>query len=72
MRVCVALVALLGLLAPPAAGYEKVTRWLGYPVTFLYVALGYAFVATADFEQALKILYNVFRLPLAWLVGVVT
>jgi len=56
---------------PPAAGYEKVTKWLGYPATFLYVALGYAFVATADFEQALKILYYVVRLPLAWLHGVV-
>ena len=33
---------------PPAAGYEKVTKWLGYPATFLYVALGYAFVSTAE------------------------
>ncbi len=56
---------------PPAAGYEKITRWLGYPATFLYVALGYAFVATADFEQAVKILVNVVRLPLAWLTGLV-
>ena len=31
---------------PPAAGYEKFVSWLGYPVTFLYVALGYAFVST--------------------------
>ena len=56
---------------PPAAGYEKITRWLGYPATFLYVALGYAFVATANFEQAVKILVNVVRLPLAWLTGLV-
>jgi alginate O-acetyltransferase complex protein AlgI len=56
---------------PPAAGYEKITKWLGYPATFLYVALGYAFVATADFEQAVKILVNVVRLPLAWLTGLV-
>jgi alginate O-acetyltransferase complex protein AlgI len=56
---------------PPAAGYEKVTRWLGYPVTFLYVALGYAFVATPSFERSLKILFNVVRLPLAWLTGLV-
>jgi D-alanyl-lipoteichoic acid acyltransferase DltB (MBOAT superfamily) len=55
---------------PPAASYEKYTRWLGYPVTFLYVALGYGFVATPNFEQALRVLYNVFRLPLAWLFGV--
>ncbi len=56
---------------PPAAGYEKITKWLGYPATFLYVALGYAFVATANFEQAVKILVNVVRLPLAWLTGLV-
>jgi D-alanyl-lipoteichoic acid acyltransferase DltB (MBOAT superfamily) len=56
---------------PPAAGYEKFTKWLGYPATFLYVALGYAFVATGNIEQALKILFNVVRLPLAWLAGVV-
>jgi len=55
---------------PPAASYEKYTKWLGYPVTFLYVALGYGFVATPNFEQALRVLYNVFRLPLAWLFGV--
>ena len=54
---------------PPAAGFEKVTKWLGYPATFLYVALGYAFVSTASFEQSLKILYNVVRLPLAWITG---
>jgi len=54
---------------PPAAGYEKFTKWLGYPATFLYVALGYAFVSTGSIEQALKILYNVVRLPLAWIHG---
>ena len=54
---------------PKAAGFEKFTKWLGYPVTFLYVALGYAFVSTASFHQALKILYYVFRLPLAWMTG---
>ncbi len=54
---------------PAAAGYEKYTRWLGYPVTFLYVALGYAFVAAPTFRQAAKILFNVVRLPLAWLTG---
>jgi D-alanyl-lipoteichoic acid acyltransferase DltB (MBOAT superfamily) len=50
---------------PPAASYERFTKWLGYPVTFLYVALGYAFVSTGSFEQGLKIVYYVFRLPLA-------
>jgi alginate O-acetyltransferase complex protein AlgI len=54
---------------PPAAAYEKYIRWLGYPATFLYVALGYAFVSTHSFHQSLKILYNVVRLPLAWLTG---
>lgn len=55
---------------PPAAAYEKYTRWLGYPATFLFVALGYGFVATPNFEQALRVLYSVVRLPLAWLHGV--
>ena len=54
---------------PAAAPYERYVAWLGYPVTFLYVALGYAFVATHSFEHALKILYLVVRLPLAWLTG---
>ena len=56
---------------PPAAGYEKVTRWLGYPMTFFYVALGYAFVSTPSIHQAAKVLYYAARLPLAWLHGVV-
>lgn len=56
---------------PKAAGYERFTRWLGYPMTFLYVALGYAFVSTPSIEQAFRVLYNVVRLPLAWLHGVV-
>jgi alginate O-acetyltransferase complex protein AlgI len=55
----------------PAASYEKFTRWLGYPVTFLYVALGYAFVSTGNIVQALRILYMAVRLPLAWLHGIV-
>jgi alginate O-acetyltransferase complex protein AlgI len=55
---------------PPAASYEKFTRWLGYPVTFLYVAMGYAFVATGNIEQAGRIFYMAVRLPLAWLHGV--
>jgi len=54
---------------PKAAAYESYIRWLGYPATFLFVALGYAFVATPDFHQALKVLYYVVRLPLAWLTG---
>jgi alginate O-acetyltransferase complex protein AlgI len=56
---------------PPAAAYEKVTRWLGYPATFLFVALGYAFVSTGNIQQALKIIFNVVRLPLAWIHGAV-
>jgi alginate O-acetyltransferase complex protein AlgI len=55
---------------PPAAGYEKFTKWLGYPATFLYVAMGYAFVATGSIEQAGKIFYYAVRLPLAWIHGV--
>ncbi len=56
---------------PPAAGYEKVTKWLGYPATFLFVALGYAFVSTGNIQQALKIIFNVVRLPLAWIHGAI-
>ncbi len=55
---------------PPAASYEKFTRWLGYPATFLYVAMGYAFVSTGNIEQAAKIIFNAVRLPLAWIHGV--
>lgn len=55
----------------PAAGYERVTKWLGYPATFIYVALGYAFVSTANIEQAARVMFNAVRLPLAWLYGVV-
>ena len=54
---------------PPAAPYEKYVRWLGYPATFLYVALGYAFVSTRSLDHALTIIYLAFRLPLAWLTG---
>jgi alginate O-acetyltransferase complex protein AlgI len=54
---------------PPAAAYEKYVAWLGYPATFLYVALGYAFVATDSFRHALKILYLIARIPFAWLTG---
>jgi alginate O-acetyltransferase complex protein AlgI len=56
---------------PKAAGYEKYIGWLGYPATFLFVALGYAFVSTTSLEQSAKILFNVVRLPLAWLTGLV-
>ncbi len=54
---------------PPAAGYEKFTKWLGYPVTFLYVAMGYAFVSTGSITQAGRIFYMAVRLPLAWIHG---
>ena len=56
---------------PPAAPYEKYLRWLGYPATFLFVALGYAFVSTRSLDHALTIIYLAFRLPLAWLAGLV-
>jgi alginate O-acetyltransferase complex protein AlgI len=54
---------------PPAAPFEPYTAWLGYPATFLFVALGYAFVSTHTLRHALTIIYLVFRLPLGWLVG---
>lgn len=55
---------------PPAAAWEPYVRWLGYPATFLYVALGYAFVSTDAFTQALRVLYYVVRLPLGRALGV--
>jgi alginate O-acetyltransferase complex protein AlgI len=54
---------------PNPAAYEKYIAWLGYPATFLYVALGYAFVSTRSLDHALTIIYLTFRLPLAWLAG---
>jgi alginate O-acetyltransferase complex protein AlgI len=54
---------------PRAAAYEKYIAWLGYPATFLYVALGYAFVSTQNLHQALKIIYFALRAPVAWLTG---
>jgi len=56
---------------PPAAAYERFTRWLAYPATFFYVALGFGFVASPSFEQSLRVLVNVVRLPLAWVAGIV-
>jgi alginate O-acetyltransferase complex protein AlgI len=53
----------------PAAPYERYTAWLGYPATFLFVALGYAFVSTHTLTQALTIIYLAFKLPLLWLTG---
>ena len=52
-----------------AAPYERFTAWLGYPATFLFVALGYAFVSTHTITQALTIIYLAFKLPLVWLTG---
>jgi alginate O-acetyltransferase complex protein AlgI len=56
----------------PAAGYERWVSWLGYPATFLYVALGYAFVGTRTPRHAFKILALCFWGPLEWLVGMIT
>lgn len=52
---------------PQEVGYEKYLSWLGYPATFLFVALGYAFVSTESITHALTIIYLAVRLPLAWL-----
>lgn len=56
----------------PAAGYERWIGWLGYPATFLYVALGYAFVATHTPRHALKIMALCVLGPLEWLVNLIT
>jgi alginate O-acetyltransferase complex protein AlgI len=57
---------------PAAAGYERFTKWLGYPATFLYVALGYAFVSTDTPRHALKIIALCLVGPLKWLLGTIT
>jgi len=54
---------------PKAAAYEKYIAWLGYPATFLYVALGYAFVATPNLRQALTVIFLALRAPIAWATG---
>jgi alginate O-acetyltransferase complex protein AlgI len=56
----------------PAAWYEPWIAWLGYPVTFLYVALGYAFVSTSTPRHALKIIALCVLGPLKWLVATIT
>lgn len=55
----------------PAGWYEPWVRWLGYPVTFLYVAFGYAFVSTHTPRHAVKIMVVALREPLRWLMTTV-
>jgi len=43
---------------PAAAGYERFISWLGYPLTFLYVALGYSFVSTRTSSDSLDLFYH--------------
>lgn len=52
---------------PVAAWYERFIAPAGYVVTFLYVALGYAFVSTHTFSHALKIIRACVEGPLEWL-----
>jgi alginate O-acetyltransferase complex protein AlgI len=52
---------------PTAAWYERFIAPAGYVVTFLYVALGYAFVSTHSFRHALRIVYYCVKGPLQWL-----
>jgi alginate O-acetyltransferase complex protein AlgI len=52
---------------PVAAWYERLIAPAGYVVTFLYVALGYAFVSTHTFRHAAKIVYACVKGPLEWL-----
>jgi alginate O-acetyltransferase complex protein AlgI len=52
---------------PVDAWYERFIAPAGYVVTFLYVALGYAFVSTHTFRHAAKIVYACVKGPLEWL-----
>ncbi len=56
----------------PVARYEPWVRWLGYPTTFMFVALGYAFVGTRTPQHAFKILALCVLGPLEWLTGMIT
>ena len=52
---------------PTAAWYERLIAPAGYVVTFLYVAVGYAFVSTHSFRHGLRIVYYCVKGPLQWL-----
>ena len=47
--------------------WAKLLRPAGYLATFLYVALGYAFVATESITQAFKVFAWAFAGPFVWL-----
>ena len=55
----------------PAPKWEKLFAWMGYPATFLYVAMGYAFVSADTFRHSLAIIQLCIRGPLAWLAGII-
>lgn len=51
----------------PTASYERFTAWLAYPVTFVFVALGYSFVSTRSFAEGSTLFYHSLRGPIVWL-----
>ena len=55
---------------PAAAAYERLFAWLGYPVTFLYVALGYAFVSSSSFVHAVRLFSHALKGPFMHLAGI--
>jgi alginate O-acetyltransferase complex protein AlgI len=54
---------------PVRAPFEKYIAWLGYPATFLYVALGYSFVSSSTFSHAVQLFYYAVKGPILWLTG---
>lgn len=57
---------------PVPEGYEKFTAWLGYPATFLFVALGYSFISTKTFIEGINIFLLSLRGPIVWLTGILS
>lgn len=55
---------------PPAPTYERFTGWLGYPATFFYVALGYAFVSMDTAQSGLEVFYLCIRGPIVFIINV--
>ena len=55
---------------PAAAAYERLFSWVGYPLTFLYVALGYAFVSSHTMNHAVRLFSHALKGPFMWLTGI--
>ncbi len=55
---------------PAALTYERFTDWIGYPATFFYVALGYAFVSMDTAQSGLEVFYLCIRGPIVFFLNI--